>query len=75
MRFINYADENRILLVFLPPRSTHRLQLLNIRLFGSLTQYYTQEIDRFIAEYQGYIIIFNRHFWIFVKVYARAFTE
>src|SRR6266536_4709128 len=25
MRFINYTDQNRILFVFLPPHSTHRL--------------------------------------------------
>jgi hypothetical protein len=50
MRFINYADQNRILLIFLSPHSTHRLQPLNIGLFGSLTQYYIQEIDRFMTE-------------------------
>jgi len=76
MRFINYADENRILLVILPLYSTHRLQPLNVGLFGTFAQCYTQEIDHFIAEYQGYITIFKRHFWtFFLKAYTRAFTE
>ncbi len=62
MRFINYADQNRILLTFLPPHSTHRLQPLNIGLFGPLANYYTQEIDRFVAKYQSYVTISKRHF-------------
>jgi hypothetical protein len=41
MRFINYCDQYRILLAILPPHSTHRLQLLDVSLFGPLAQYYT----------------------------------
>jgi hypothetical protein len=40
MRFINYYDQNRILLTILPPHSTHRLQPLDVGLFAPLTQYY-----------------------------------
>ncbi len=62
MRFINYTDQNRILLTFLPPHSTHRLQSLNVDLFGPLANYYTQEINRFITKYQDYMTISKRHF-------------
>jgi hypothetical protein len=65
MRFINYADRNGILLAFLPPHSTHRLQPLDVGLFGPLAQYYTQEIDRFMLEIQGLVNIIKRHFWNF----------
>jgi hypothetical protein len=41
MRFINYCDQNRILLAILPPHSTYRLQSLDIGLFAPLAQYYT----------------------------------
>src|SRR6266536_6622000 len=51
MRFINYADQNRILFAFLPPHLTHRLQSLDVGLFRSLANYYTQKIDRFVAKY------------------------
>jgi hypothetical protein len=36
MRFINYADRNDILFAFLSSHLTHRLQSLDIGLFGSL---------------------------------------
>jgi hypothetical protein len=49
MRFINYCDQNRILLAIFSPHSTHRLQSLDVGFFGSLAEYYNQEIDRFIA--------------------------
>ena len=42
MRFICYADANRIILVILPPHSTHRLQPLDVGLFSPLTTYYSQ---------------------------------
>lgn len=75
LRFINYADQHPILLVFLPPHSTQRLQPLDVGLFGPLANYYTQEIDRFIAEYQGFVTISKRHFWkFFLEAYNRAFT-
>jgi len=41
MRFINYTDQNRILLAFLSPHSTHRLQPLDVGLFRPLANYYT----------------------------------
>jgi hypothetical protein len=62
MRFINYTDRNNILLIFLLSHSTHRLQPLNIDLFGSLTQYYIQKINRFIFEIQDLVNIIKRHF-------------
>jgi hypothetical protein len=75
MRFINYANQNRILFAFLPPHSTHRLQSLDVGLFGFLAQYYTQEIDRFMTEIQGLVNIIKRYFWnFFIQVYTRAFT-
>ena len=40
MRFINYCDQNHILLAILPPHSTHRLQPLDVGLFAFLAQYY-----------------------------------
>jgi hypothetical protein len=49
MRFINYCDQNRILLAIFFSHSTHRLQFLDVGLFGFLAEYYSQEIDRFVV--------------------------
>jgi hypothetical protein len=76
IRFINYYDQNRILLTILLPHSTHRLQSLDIGLFGFLAEYYSQEINRFIANIQDFVSISKRHFWnFFCKTYIRAFTQ
>jgi hypothetical protein len=76
MRFINYCNQNRILLTILPPHSTHRLQPLDIDLFRFLAEYYSQEIDRFITNTQDFISISKRHFCnFFCKAYIRAFTQ
>ena len=76
MRFINYADQNRILFAFLSPYLTYRLQPFDVGLFGPLANYYTQEIDRFVVEYQGYVIISKRHFWkFFLEAYNRVFIK
>ena len=50
MRFIDYADRNRIILVILPPYLIHRLQPLDIGLFSPLSTYYSEEIDRLLTE-------------------------
>jgi hypothetical protein len=62
MRFINYCNQNRILLTILSSYSTYRLQPLDISLFGPLAEYYSQEIDRFITNVQDFVNISKRHF-------------
>jgi hypothetical protein len=76
MRFIDYADANRILLAVLPPHSTHRLQPLDVGLFSPLATYYTQEIDQLLAESQGLVRMTKREFWpLFRKAWMKAFTD
>jgi len=76
MRFINYTDQNRILLAFLSSHLTHRLQSLDVGLFRPLANYYTQEINRFVVKYQGYVTISKRYFWkFFLEAYNRAFIK
>jgi hypothetical protein len=41
MRFINYCDQNRILLAIFLLHSTHRLQPLDIGFFGFFAEYYS----------------------------------
>jgi hypothetical protein len=76
MRFINYCDQNRILFAILSSYSTYRLQSFNIGFFRFLAEYYSQEIDRFIANIQDFISIFKYYFWnFFCKTYIRVFTQ
>ena len=41
MQFIDRCDSLRILLLILPPHTTHRLQPLDVGLFSPLSTYYT----------------------------------
>jgi hypothetical protein len=75
MRFIDYADANRIVLAVLPPHSTHRLQPLDVGLFSPLATYYSQQIDRLLVESQGLVRLTKRDFWLlFYEAWRQAFT-
>jgi DDE superfamily endonuclease len=75
MKFIDFAEQNRILLAFLPPHSTHRLQPLDVGLFSPLAHFYTQEIDKLLFESQGLTHITKRHFWrLFSVAWQKAFS-
>jgi hypothetical protein len=76
LQFIDYADRHRILLVILPPHSTHRLQPLDIGLFSPLATYYTEEIDRLLFEGQGLVRMTKRDFWrLFRPAWEKAFSK
>jgi len=43
--FIEYADANKILLLCLPPHSTHALQPLDVTIFGPMKIYHKDAVD------------------------------
>lgn len=63
LRFIDYADRNRILIAVFPSHSTHQLQPLDVGLFSALSTYYTQGIDRLMITSQGTYHLTKRNFW------------
>lgn len=74
--FIEYANNNRIILAVLPPNSTHRLQPLDIGMFSPLATYYSQAIDRLLFESQGLTRLTKRDFWsLFYEAWVKAFHE
>jgi hypothetical protein len=46
--FINYARENKIILIYLPPHTIHRLQLLDIAIFILLIIYYSELVHEHV---------------------------
>ena len=74
--FLDYADQNRILVVILPSHSTHRLQPLDVGLFSSLATYYTNELDKLIADSQDFTRMTKQYFWrLFKPSWERAFCK
>jgi DDE superfamily endonuclease len=47
MTFISLVDSFQILILILPPYSTHRLQPLDVGLFGSLVKAYSKRLDAY----------------------------
>ncbi|EDN02183.1 predicted protein [Histoplasma mississippiense (nom. inval.)] len=45
MAFINYAAQHKILLAVFPPHSTHRLQPLDVGIFGPLSKSYSKHLN------------------------------
>ncbi|QSS55024.1 hypothetical protein I7I53_02781 [Histoplasma capsulatum var. duboisii H88] len=75
MKFINYADQNQILLAVLPPHSTHHLQPLDLAIFGPLAKAYSNELNENIRTGLGLIRTTKRDFWrLFKKAWETAVT-
>jgi hypothetical protein len=76
MRFIDYCHLHRILLAVYPPHSTHRLQPLDVSLFSPLATYYSQELNQFQLDSEGYSRLTKRDFFrLFWVAYNKAFVE
>jgi hypothetical protein len=64
MDFIEYCDQNKILLAVYPPHSTHTLQPLDVVMFKPLATGYLNEVAAFIERSQGLISISKRDFFL-----------
>lgn len=75
MRFINQCDRLRILLLILPPHSTHRLQPLDVSLFSPLATFYSNGLTQMLTNSLGYLAMSKRAFWsVFWPAWKLAFT-
>ena len=76
MEFIDYCDRHRILLIVLPPHSTHTLQPLDVVLFKPLSQAYSNELTNHLHKAQGLIPIKKGDFFpLFWSAWISSFTE
>lgn len=53
---INLCRDNHIVMVGLPPHTTHRLQTLDVSFFGLLETFYIQAYDNFMVNNPGQTI-------------------
>ena len=75
LQFIESCDRLRILLLILPPHSTHRLQPLDVSLFAPLARFYTNNLNSLIASSLGITSLSKRSFWgIFWPAWQQAFV-
>jgi hypothetical protein len=75
MAFLSLADSLRILILILPPHSTHRLQPLDVGLFSPLSKAYTKRLDAYTHGGLGWVSMTKRLFWpIFRDAWEDSFT-
>jgi hypothetical protein len=76
MTFVNWADEHGIILLILPPHTTHRLQPLDVGMFQPLSTNYSWELDQIMNESEGRVSMSKSFFWpMFKRSWDKAFTE
>lgn len=75
LRFIDLCDKLRILVLVLPPHSTHRLQPLDVSLFAPLASYYTKGLNELMMNSLAMVSMSKRAFWsVFWPAWQKAFT-
>jgi hypothetical protein len=76
MDFIEYCDQNKILLAIYPPHSTHTLQPLDVALFKPLSTAYSNEVSAFMERSQGLVSMSKRDFFpLFYRAWQASFKE
>ncbi|KAF6528230.1 hypothetical protein HZS61_008880 [Fusarium oxysporum f. sp. conglutinans] len=64
MDFLDWCDAHRIIVAVFPPHSTHRLQPLDVSLFGPLSTAYTNRLVQWTSKTQGLTGLSKREFWV-----------
>jgi len=76
MAFIDWADKHGIIILILPPHTTHRLQPLDVGLFQPLSTYYSTELNQLMQDSGGTVSMSKSFFWpLFKRAWDQAFTE
>jgi hypothetical protein len=76
MDFIDYCDQNKILLAIFPPHATHTLQPLDVALFKPLSTTYSNELSSFMDQCCGLLPITKSHFFpLFWRAWEASFKE
>ena len=74
LSFLEYADANGIIILVLPPHTTHQLQPLDVGLFSPLAQHYSHELDAVMRNSLGITSITKHIFWpIFYSAWQKSF--
>jgi hypothetical protein len=76
LSFLERCRNHKILVAVFPPHSTHRLQPLDVSLFGPLATHYSQELDAHSRLSQSIASVTKRDFFKnFYAAFEKAFTE
>ncbi|CAK8684407.1 unnamed protein product [Clavelina lepadiformis] len=71
---IEFARQNGIIMLSIPPHTSHRLQLLDRTFFGPLKTYYNQAIDHWMVTNYGKRVQSSQVCGFFCTAYSKAAT-
>ena len=63
MEFVDFADRHRIIILILPPYTTHRLQPLDVGLFQPLSTAYSVSLENLLQDGESRVTISKDLFW------------
>jgi hypothetical protein len=76
MEFINWADQNSIIIYILPSHTTHQLQPLDVGLFSPLSTAYSKQLSNLMHKSLGMVSMTKRFFYpLFRNAYRASFTK
>ena len=76
MEFLEYCDQHKILLIVLPPHSTHTLQPLDVVMFKPLSSAYSSELTNHLHRSQGLTPVKKGDFFpLFWPAWITSFTS
>src|SRR5437588_9128039 len=76
LRTLEYAYENKILCLCLPPHSTHLMQPLDVGIFSVLQNVYSQMVQDQLDSCHGICTMGKRDFWrVYKHARGLAFTK
>ena len=67
MDFIDWTDRHRIIIMILPPYTTHRLQPLDVGMFQALSTAYSKQVDDLLDKGIGKVHMSKRFFYKMFK--------
>jgi hypothetical protein len=75
MDFTTFCDENKIILAVFPPHATHKLQPLDVVLYGPLSGAYNRKLTTYLYNSQGLLALKKGDFFLlFCDAWTLSFT-
>ena len=71
LELINMARENNVILLCFPQHCTHRMQPLDVSFMAPLSQYYSEEVRKWLQSHPGRVVTINQ----IGKLYGAAFMR
>ena len=74
MEVIDLGRDNGVVLLCLPPHCSHKMQLLDMSFMNPLSIYYNQELEKWLCNHSGRVVITFQVAELFRIAYIKAAT-